>query len=115
MTRTRDARTARFDYAERLFCCTRRRAQQNLTHPSRTRAEIARRGFNVLRPLRVSAEPPPLPRRLLVEEGKGCSQLQSFILSTMLSLEEPLPQEKAHVAGDPDGLSWMNISNSAPI
>lgn len=57
--------------------------------------KLREEGFNVLRPLRVSAELPPLPPPPLSRGGETIPVVPNrFVLSTLLSLEEPLPQEK---------------------
>ena len=57
--------------------------------------KLREEGFNVVRPMRVSAEvaavPPPPGSK---PEGTSAVAINRFVLSTLLSLEEPLPKEK---------------------
>ncbi len=57
--------------------------------------KLREEGFNVLPTMRVSAEPPPLsPPPGSRPGGQVTTALNRFVLSTLLSLEEKLPQDK---------------------
>lgn len=56
--------------------------------------KLREEGFNVLPPMRVSAEPPPTAPPPGSRPGQATTALNRFVLSTLLSLEEKLPQEK---------------------
>lgn len=56
--------------------------------------KLREEGFNVLPTMRVSAEPPPLPPPGSRPGGQVTNVLNRFVLSTLLSLEEKLPQDK---------------------
>lgn len=57
--------------------------------------KLREEGFNVLPPIRVSAEPPPLVSPSGSKAGVGTKSIPNrFVLSALFSLEQKLPQEK---------------------
>ncbi|TAH50702.1 MAG: hypothetical protein EYC68_12760 [Chloroflexota bacterium] len=85
--------------------------------------KLQEEGFNVTRPIRVSSEPPVLPPPPGANpERAATTSVNRFVLSTLLSLEEPLPQAQRLPLAALAGLSFDEylkqrgeLGNKSPV